>query len=800
LLVAAAARHGCVRLNSADTANVAYSPDTPGTLQAGNAPRGRVPVVVATTVFLSFISFWRAAAIVLADLGSSAFYAGGIAEHALGKAAPWFILGVMLFSFAVRAIYIESSVMFVRGGVYRVVKEAMGPTFGKLSVSALLFDYVLTGPISGVSAGQYIVGLANDVTARLGVPLELPANGTAALIAIGIILYFWRRNTVGLHESSGDALRIVQVTTVMVVVLLGWAVVTLLVRGGHLPPPPTLPNLRFTDEAVGWLKGTPLPGITAIAVMIGLGHSFLAMSGWESLAQVYREIEHPKPVNLRRAGMVVFLYSLVFTASVSFLAAALIPDAIRDTFRDNLIAGLAMHLVGPQPLRLFFQGFVVVVGFLILAGACNTALVGSNAVLNRVSEDGVLTDWFRKPHRRFGTTYRILNLIVVLQVMTVVISGGDVYILGEAYAFGVVWSFALQSLAMLVLRRKVPGAREWRVPFNPRIRGVEIPVGLAMIAAFLFAIAVVNLFTKQLATIWGMTFTAGLFVVFTVSQRQMERAAATKKSGLDQFQLLPAGDLGLGEVAARPGNILVPVRDYNTLAHLQWALGHVEPERHDVVAVTVRLLSGPDAGFKDFHQAEVFSDYEQLLFTKVVAVAERLGRPVKLLVVPATNVFDAIAQTAVRLSSSEIVLGDSAKFSAADQARMLGQAWERVDGSGKLRTRLLAYKMSGEVQSFLLGPHAPTLTREDLDLIHNLWLEAVGEVGIDLHHRDIVRVALEDLRHDLTGRTRGDVLARIRRQAGRPLPAEAVPAATPPGTETGGEPPADKPFGDPSSC
>jgi len=457
-----------------------------------------------------------------------------------------------------------------------------------------------------------------------------------------------------------------------------------------------------------------------------------------------------------------------------------------------------MHLVGPEPVLLIFQGFVVLVGFLILAGACNTAIVGSNAVMNRVSEDGVLTDWFRKPHRRFGTTYRILNLIVVLQVLTIVVSGGNVYVLGEAYAFGVIWSFALQSLAMLVLRRKVPGAREWRVPFNPRIRGVEVPVGLGLIAAFLFAIAVINLFTKQLATIWGMGFTAALFVVFTLSQRHMAREAARRASGLDQFQLLP-GDLGLAEVAARPGNILVPVRDYNTLAHLQWALGHVDPDKHDVVAMTVRLLKGPDAGFQGFHQAEVFTDYEQLLFTKVVAVAERLGRPVKLLVVPSTNVFDAVAQTAVRLSSSEIILGDSAKFSAADQARMLGQAWERVENSAKLRTRLLAYKMSGEVQSFLLGPHAPTLTRDDLDLIHRLWLEAVSEVGIDLHHRDVVRVALDDLRLDLQGKRRGDVLARIRRQANRPLPTDAVAPAAPPGTPTHVDGEAIKPPGDRST-
>src|SRR5256712_12638919 len=154
----------------------------------------RVRVVVATTVMLSFISFWRAAAIVLNDLGSSAFYAGGLAEQYVGKAAPWFILGVMLFSYGVRMLYIESSSMFTRGGVYRVVKEAMGGTMAKLSVSALLFDYVLTGPISGVSAGQYIAGLGNDLLARGGMMFRLPAGFTAASIAIVVTVYFWWRN------------------------------------------------------------------------------------------------------------------------------------------------------------------------------------------------------------------------------------------------------------------------------------------------------------------------------------------------------------------------------------------------------------------------------------------------------------------------------------------------------------------------------------------------------------------------------------------------------------------------------
>src|SRR4051794_24470697 len=137
-------------------------------------------VLVATTAMLVFISFWRAAAVVLNDMGSSAFYAGAIAENFIGKTAPWFILGIMILAYGVRSIYIESCSMFVRGGVYRVVKEAMGSTLAKFSVSALMFDYILTGPISGVSAGLYLTGLLNELFAAGHSTFVLPMNATAA--------------------------------------------------------------------------------------------------------------------------------------------------------------------------------------------------------------------------------------------------------------------------------------------------------------------------------------------------------------------------------------------------------------------------------------------------------------------------------------------------------------------------------------------------------------------------------------------------------------------------------------------
>src|SRR5947207_9088520 len=146
--------------------------------------RHKIDLVIVSSVALSFISFWRAAAIVLNDMASTVYYIGGISEQAIGRAAPWFVLAVMLFAYAVRAVYVESCTMFTRGGVYRVVKEAMGGPLAKLSVSALMFDYVLTGPISAVSAGQYMVGLVGNLLALTSIHFQLNADAHPDLVKL----------------------------------------------------------------------------------------------------------------------------------------------------------------------------------------------------------------------------------------------------------------------------------------------------------------------------------------------------------------------------------------------------------------------------------------------------------------------------------------------------------------------------------------------------------------------------------------------------------------------------------------
>ena len=719
-------------------------------------------VLVATTAMLAFISYWRAAAIVLNDLGSSAFYAGAIAEHFVGKTAPWFVLAIMLFAFAVQALYFESCGMFVRGGVYRVVKEGMGSTLAKFSVSALMFDYILTGPISGVSAGLYLVGLLNALLHYAHLNLALPMNGGAAVFAVLVTLYFWWENVKGIPESSEKALRIMYVTTVMVILIIVWCAYTLFVRGAHLPPLPHLSNLVYAHDSLGWLKHTSLPyTIGFIGILIGLGHSVLAMSGEETMAQVYREIEHPKLPNLKKAGLVIFLYSLIFTAGVAFFAVMIIPDSVRGNFSDNPISGLAMYLVGPLSLRLAFRTFVVVVGILMLAGAVNTAIVGANGVLNRVSEDGILPDWFRHPQRRFGTSYRILNLIVALQILTIILSRGDIFVLGEAYAFGVMWSFSMKGLAVLVLRYKQREKREFKVPLNITIAGVEIPIGVALITSGLFALCIINLFTKQVATISGVAFTIAFFIVFEISEKVTKQHAG-EHAELDKFNLAQASDLSLQNVDVKPGNVLVPISTYYALYPLEAALRRAKRREAEIVVLHVRLLGRAASGEYDLAPDQLFSGIEQALFTKILAMAEKEGKPVRLAVVAANDLWEGILRTAGNLESNTVVAGSSSKMSMTEQAREIGVAWERMP-EPRPRVALELFTPSGQEQIFYLGPHAPRLTPKEIDLLHQIWLELSDHLpGKEIHHHDIVHFALSEVEREMIDGQESDVLKRLR--------------------------------------
>jgi amino acid transporter len=680
--------------------------------------------------------------------------------------------GVMLFSYAVRSVYIESCSLFVRGGVYRVVKEAMGGFLAKLSVSALMFDYILTGPTSGVSAGQYIMELLfqflNIFSAGTYNALGLDnddfhkrmSNWGAVILACGVTVYFFRQNLIGIHESSDKAMKIMIATTVMAVIMIGWCLLTLAYHKGPVNNLLRMPDLgkkyelkvvpnddpaRFGQVPDRWVKGpdgnlvqetddegNPIPRqsealsklgikeqedplgflgrifpagslermrhpggwlglIGVIGLMIAFGHSILAMSGEETLAQVYREVESPKLPNFKKAAFIVFVYSLVLTGGISFLAVALIPDEVRMKYYDqNLIGGLARYVLGPPWVKLALEAFVVVVGFLILSGAVNTAIIGSNGVLNRVAEDGVLPDWFLKPHPRFGTTYRVLYLILALQLAVIVFSGGDMILLGEAYAFGVVWSFVFKAAAMVVLRFKDPTPREYKVPLNFRVGRYEVPFGLLLIFLVLLSTALLNFFTKEVATVGGILFTLVFLTIFMVSEHYHEKGRAGKHhKHLEQFnqattEEVSAAGLGLTKMYRK----LVSIRSTNNLYMLEKALAETDPETTGVVVMTAKVAP---AGSESAAPPDLDA-YDQQLMTAVVDRAERAGKQVKPLIVPTNQPLYAVLKTAKDIQAHEVILGASNKFTADEQLEQLAFIWINLHGGdpAPLTVRILS--------------------------------------------------------------------------------------------------------------
>jgi hypothetical protein len=443
----------------------------------------------------------------------------------------------------------------------------------------------------------------------------------------------------------------------------------------------------------------------------------------------------------------------------------IIPDSARGPFLNNLIGGLSMYLVGPVALRLLFHAVVVLAGTLLLAGAVNTAIIGSNGVMNRVAEDGVLPDWFRLPHHKYGTTHRLINTIVALQLITILISRGDMIMLGEAYAFGVVWSFSMKALSVLVLRYKLPANREWKVPLNFHIGKTEIPLGLFLITLMLFSMAVINVLTKKVATISGLAFTIAFFIMFECSEIYNKKRRSLEAPDSEKFRLDSHADVSTDAVRVRPGNVLVAVRNPNRLQHLERILRKTDTRKLDIVVLSVRTVTEAGSGEHPLNASQIFSDAETEVFSRVVTLAEKAGKHVELMVVPGVDPYDAAVQTAARLESSRIVMGLSPKLTPSEQGAQVGYYWERLPEPRPSLSLEIVLENQKDMVFFNLGPHPPRLWPEDIDLAHRLWLKLSDMgAGSKLHHRDVVGVALRRMNEELQSVRAQEVVDDILRE------------------------------------
>jgi len=213
----------------------------------------------------------------------------------------------------------------------------------------------------------------------------------------------------------------------------------------------------------------------------------------------------------------------------------------------------------------------------------------------------------------------------------------------------------------------------------------------------------------------------------------------------------------------RPGSVLVAVRDPRNLYYLREVLSHTNTTRQDVVVMSARLYHREHSfsGSNVFEASQIFDHYEQELFTSVVAVAEKEGKPVSLLVVPGTDVFEAIVVTAQRLDASRIICGLSNKLSADEQAKLTGDAWERLP-EPRPRLILEVHASDGSVREYPLGPHTPRMRSQDLELMHGVWLDITADPRFaGAHHYHVVALALKELRDELHSEKRPEVLEKL---------------------------------------
>jgi nucleotide-binding universal stress UspA family protein len=285
-----------------------------------------------------------------------------------------------------------------------------------------------------------------------------------------------------------------------------------------------------------------------------------------------------------------------------------------------------------------------------------------------------------------------------------------------------------------------------------------------MITLALFAMAIINLFTKKIATIWGLSFTVCIFSIFTVTEHYNRRRSGHSHE-LEKFRLVTQEMISQDSTKVRPGNVLVAVRNPYELSHLKAVLERIDTRKLDVVVLTVKRVSGHGTGGYELQPDQIFTDRIAELFTKVVTIAEKAGKHVELLVVPGRDYNRAIVEVAQRLKSNLVVMGLSAKMTPSEQAKAFGDAWERLPAPRPQLSLEILDESTGKRVFFNLGPHPPRLWPEDMELLHKLWLEIADRgLGHKLHHRDVVRVALRRLERSLGSERAEEVLNELKKE------------------------------------
>jgi magnesium transporter len=694
----------------------------------------------------------------VAQLGVAAFFVAGIARSALGESAGWFVLAAAVLAALVRAVDVESWALLLPGGLVGRVTTAFGPRAAAAAKAATLVERILFGALASILIGHYVVAVSATAIGGWRFSGFVRSEDLATLVAAIAVGLLWIRTRIGRDIGRDAMARAVWIGVGILVITIAWGFIAL-VRAGTAVYTASPPSFAMT----GWRSVD-----TVLACLLGFGLTLSVVGGGESLARAAHELPPPRVQALRRTSQLAVLFALVVTALGTFLVIGLVPAGEQALWVNAPLAGLAQHLSGPAALRDLMSVALAGAAVLTLLPALYAAIRDAEQMVHGASADGALAPGLASLHTRFGTPARAVDVTVAAMVLVALVSGGRVTWLARAYAIAIAVTLGLTVAALARFRRTRKGPLPFKTPWTIRFKsGREFPVGLLAPGVIVAATALAMVLTGDVAAIASTALIALLSLWFAAAWAHAAPAEADADGST--FDLLLAAELSPDEIAIRPGNVLVPVRNPHSLAHVVAALQ--APGDRDIVVMTARLLD-VDVSEEGAGQTTP-TPYERRLLSDVVALAERIGRQVRLLIVPTRNVPDAIVGTVVRLRSSDVYVGESSTLPAVDQARLLGEAWERAAKPEALDVRLVICHPSGRADTYHLGAHPPSLTSGDLDLIHRLWLDASKTVGPHVHHHDVVRAALKQMEQQLTGPQRDEAVAAIRDVA---RPAEELAA------------------------
>ncbi len=716
-------------------------------------PRRQIRVVLSSTALLSFMTVRKAAALAIAQLGVAAFFVAGTARAAIGESAAWFVLAAAIVGVFVRAVDIESWALLVPGGVVARVHQAFGVRAAKAAAAANLVERLLLAALACILIGQYASTVTLTAIAGWRLTGYVRPEDFATIAAVSVAGLLWIRARIGRDMTTDRIASGVWIAVGILSILTVWAGITA-VR--HHPSWSMLTVPPLPVGASGW---RPLD--LALAYLLGFGLALPAIGGGDAVARAAHELRPPRLQALNRTSVLVTMFTIVVTVSSAFLFIVLVPSGDQPLWTNAPLAGLSHQLAGPAWATDFMALALIAAAVLLLLPAANLAMTDAEQQLQRLSVEGAVSERLAFLHTRFGTPSRAIDVAVAATMLVMFVSGGRVQWLAHAYAVAIVTTLSLKIAALIRLRRSRPAAQPFQAPLNIHVGAREIPLGLLGASLLVGAGAVAMIIARDPAALATFALMGGLLVLFTGGARDAGPLLAIEER--EVFDILPAAELSLDQMDARPGNVLVLVRNPHSLAHVSAALQ--TPRDRDIVVMTVRL-QGVDVSADGLSDAAPTPAEKQVL-SAVSALAERLDRPVRLLVVPANDVFAAIVATILRLRSSDVHVGESSTLSADEQARLLGVAWEKAAQETQHDVRLVVHHRSGRTDTYHIGAHPPSLSPADLDLIHRVWLDATKAIGPHIHHHDVVRAALTQMEQELNGPQRDEALAAIRQTARR---------------------------------